>query len=29
MVAEALVKEAFHNVAFFDGPFPSIKAATR
>jgi len=28
-VAEALVNEAFHNVAFFDGPFPTIKAATR
>jgi rhodanese-related sulfurtransferase len=28
-VAEALVREAFHNVAFFDGPFSSIKAATR
>ena len=29
LVAEALVNEAFHNVAFFDGPFPTIKAATR
>jgi rhodanese-related sulfurtransferase len=29
LVAEALVKEAFHNVAFFDGPFEAIKAATR
>jgi rhodanese-related sulfurtransferase len=29
IVAEALVKEAFHNVAFFDGPFPTIKAATQ
>jgi rhodanese-related sulfurtransferase len=29
MVAEALVKEAFHNVAFFDGPFPTIKAAAQ
>jgi rhodanese-related sulfurtransferase len=28
-VAEALVNEAFHNVAFFDGPFATIKAATR
>ena len=29
VVAEALVNEAFHNVAFFDGPFQTIKAATR
>jgi rhodanese-related sulfurtransferase len=28
-VAEAVVNEAFHNVAFFDGPFATIKAATR
>ena len=28
LVAEAVVNEAFHNVAFFDGPFPTIKAAT-
>jgi hypothetical protein len=27
-VAEAVVREAFHNVAFFDGPFLTIKAAT-
>ena len=29
IVAEAIIKEAFHNVAFFDGPFPAIKAAAR
>lgn len=29
IVAEAIVREAFHNVAFFDGPFAAIKAATR
>jgi len=29
ILAETLVKEAFHNVAFFDGPFPALKAATR
>ncbi len=29
LVAEALVNEAFHNVAFFDSPFATIKAATR
>ncbi|HEY7141647.1 MAG TPA: rhodanese-like domain-containing protein [Methylomirabilota bacterium] len=29
VVAEALVNEAFHNVAFFGGPFHAIKAATR
>jgi rhodanese-related sulfurtransferase len=28
-VAEALVKEAFHNVAFFDGAFSTLEAATR
>jgi rhodanese-related sulfurtransferase len=29
MVAEALLKEAFHNVAFFDGPFSTVKAAAQ
>lgn len=29
IVAEAVVKEAFHNVAFFDGPFATVQAATR
>ncbi|MDO8479895.1 MAG: rhodanese-like domain-containing protein [Candidatus Rokubacteria bacterium] len=29
LVAEAVVNEAFHNVTFFDGPFATIKAATR
>ena len=29
LVAEAVVREAFHNVAFFDGPFVTIKAAER
>ena len=29
IVAEAIVREAFHNVAFFDGPFATIKAATQ
>ncbi|HXG01972.1 MAG TPA: rhodanese-like domain-containing protein [Candidatus Binatia bacterium] len=28
-VAEAVVREAFHNVTFFDGPFLTIKEATR
>lgn len=27
LVAEAVVNEAFHNVAFYDGPFATIKAA--
>jgi rhodanese-related sulfurtransferase len=29
VVAEAIVNEAFHNVAFFGGPFATIKAAAR
>lgn len=29
LVAEAVVNEAFHNVAFFDGTFATIKAAAR
>jgi rhodanese-related sulfurtransferase len=29
IVAEAVAREAFHNVAFFDGTFPRIKAATQ
>lgn len=29
VVFEAVVREAFHNVAFFDGPFLTIKEATR
>jgi rhodanese-related sulfurtransferase len=29
LVAEAVVNEAFHNVGFYDGPFATIKAATR
>jgi len=29
LAAEAVVNEAFHNVAFYDGPFATIKAATR
>ncbi len=29
LVAEAVVNEAFHNVAFYDGPLATIKAATR
>lgn len=29
LVAEAVVSEAFHNVAFYDGPFATIKAAAR
>ena len=29
LVAEAVVNEAFHNVAFYDGPFATIKSATR
>jgi rhodanese-related sulfurtransferase len=29
LVAEADANEAFHNVTFFDGPFATIKAATR
>lgn len=28
-VAEAVLKEAFHNVAFFDGTFAAIRAAVR
>lgn len=29
LVAEAGVNETFHNVPYFDGPFATIKAATR
>jgi rhodanese-related sulfurtransferase len=29
IVAEAVAREAFHNVAFFDGTFPTIKGATQ
>lgn len=29
LVAEAILKEAFHNVAFFDGTFEAIQAAAR
>jgi hypothetical protein len=28
-LAEAVAKEAFHNVAFFDGPVSAIRAAVR